>query len=65
MKLPLFLNAVFPGARLVRAMQEGHADLAKASNKGHHLIAPNSTHVTIAQDAMVVDAIRQIVEMVR
>jgi pimeloyl-ACP methyl ester carboxylesterase len=64
-KLPPPLNALFPGAKLVRAMQAGHADLAKASSKGKQLIAPNSTHATISQDDLVVTAIRQVVEMVR
>ncbi len=64
-KLPLPLNAFFPGAKMVRAMQEGHADLARASSKGQQLIAANSTHATISQDDLVVTAIRQVVETVR
>jgi hypothetical protein len=64
-QLPPLLNAFFPGAKLVRALQEGHADLARASSKGQQLVTEKSTHVTIAQDAMIVDAIRQVMEAVR
>jgi pimeloyl-ACP methyl ester carboxylesterase len=64
-KLPPPLNALFPGAKLVRAMQAGHADLAKASSKGQPLIAASSTHATISQDDLIVEAIRQVVEMGR
>ena len=64
-KLPPPLNALFPSAKLVRAMQAGHADLAEASSQGKQLVAANSTHATISQDNLVVDAIRQMVYLVR
>lgn len=62
-KLPPPLNALFPGGKLVCAMQEGHAALAKASSKGQQLIAEKSDHATIAQDALIVEVIRRVVEL--
>lgn len=64
-QMPSIFKGLFPGAGWVRAFQEGHAVLAKASSKGQHLIAEKSEHNTIVQDALVVDAIRQVVETVR
>jgi pimeloyl-ACP methyl ester carboxylesterase len=64
-QLPSILNALFPGAEMVRALQESHAALAKASSNGKHLIAEKSTHATIYQDDLILDSIRQIVGTVR
>jgi pimeloyl-ACP methyl ester carboxylesterase len=64
-QLPGLLNALFPSDGWLSAFQAGQAALAQASSKGQHLIAEQSTHATIAQDELIVDAIRQVVEMVR
>ena len=64
-QLPKLLNAMFPGDRWLSAFQAGHAELVQAAGKGQHRFVPNSTHATIPQDDVVVDAIHQIVEMVR
>ncbi len=62
-ELPGLLNAVFPGDRWLSAFQAGHAELARASSQGQQLFAAHSTHATISQDDLVVDAIRQVVDM--
>ncbi len=64
-QLPSLFNTLFPGDGWLNAFQAGHAALVQTSSQGQHLVAAKSTHATIPQDALVVDAIRRVVGMVR
>ena len=50
----------------LQKLQELHADLAKESPQGVHIVAHESGHaIQLDQPELVIDAIRQVVEKVR